>query len=224
MPVPASAADTRPTSGGTWVAVVPVKPFGRAKSRLAPLGDSTRRDLAAALAHDTIAALASSRGIALVVVVTDELALAGPLDLPGVVAVPDGHGNDLNETLRQGAAEALRRRPGAGLVAVCADLPALTADAVDDFLSRVPAGLVHGFVPDAPGDGTTTYVARDASAFAPRFGVGSAAAHLAGGAVDLADLAPPALRHDVDSPDDLAAVVGLGAGERTRWALTHHRL
>ena len=47
-----------------------------------------------------------------VLVVTDEVALAGWLAGLGVAAIPDASSDDLNETLAQGAAELLRRDPG----------------------------------------------------------------------------------------------------------------
>jgi 2-phospho-L-lactate guanylyltransferase len=216
--------------------VVPVKPFARAKSRLAALGDEARRDLGAAFAHDTIAALQDSHRIGLVLVVTDETALSRALAGTGVAAVPEGHGHDLNATLVQGAAEAVRRRPDLRPLAVCADLPALTGEAVDAFLDALPplSGPVAGpvsasedqnwFVPDLAGTGTTTYVASDLRHFAPRFGPDSAHAHRAGGAVEATDAAPEVLRRDVDTPEDLARAIALGVGERTRWVVTRHRL
>ena len=118
-----------PVAAGSWAAVLPVKPFARAKSRLAALGDEARRDLVAAFAHDTIEALLDCRRVGLVVVVTDEVGLGRALAGTGAVAVPEGHGDDLNATLVQGAAEAARRRPDLRPLAICADLPALTDSA-----------------------------------------------------------------------------------------------
>jgi 2-phospho-L-lactate guanylyltransferase len=210
-----------PTS---WTAVVPVKPFSRAKSRLAELGDEVRRDLVAAFAQDTVAALLDSRCVGLVVVVTDELALSRALAGSGAVAIPEGHGDDLNATLVQGAAEAVRRRPDLRPFAMCADLPALTGEAVGAFLDD---GFPEGeewFVADLAGTGTTTYLASAVGRFDPRFGRGSAAAHRAAGVVEVSEAAPDVLRRDVDTPADLAHAVSLGVGERTRWVVTRHRL
>jgi 2-phospho-L-lactate guanylyltransferase len=69
-------------------------------------------------------------------------------------------------------------------------------------------------VADAHGTGTTLLTAVG-TALLPAFGPGSAAAHLAGGAVPLAGDWPGLLR-DVDTPDDLRAALALGAGPRTR--------
>jgi 2-phospho-L-lactate guanylyltransferase len=220
---PAPVATT-PSGTVAWAAVVPVKPFARAKTRLASLGDQARLDLVAAFAQDTVEALSECPRVGLVVVVTDELALSRALAGTGVVAVPEGHGDDLNATLVQGAAEAVRRRPELRPLAVCADLPALTPAAMEDFLAGVVAVGSEWFVADVAGTGTTTYLASTLDAFAPRFGPGSADAHRSSGAEELSPLAPAVLRRDVDTPEDLARAVELGVGERTRWAVTRHRL
>lgn len=207
-----------------WAAVVPVKPFSRAKSRLAGLGDEVRRDLVAAFAQDTVEALLESRRVGLVVVVTDELALTRALAGTGVVAIPEGHGDDLNATLAQGAAEAVRRRPDLRPLAVCADLPGLTGEAVDAFLAHDLPDGDEWFVADHAGTGTTTYLASALGRFGPRFGQGSAAAHRAAGVVEVSEAAPEVMRRDVDTPTDLVDAIALGVGERTRWVVTRHRL
>lgn len=215
---------TLPSGTVSWAAVVPVKAFSRAKSRLAGLGEQARLDLVAAFAVDTVSAVAQSSRVGLVVVVTDELELVRALAGTGVVAVPEGHGDDLNATLVQGAAEGLRRRPDLRPLAICADLPALTGDSVDDFLGGLTVVGTDWFVADDAGTGTTTYLASTLDAFAPRFGTGSASAHRAAGAGEVSDVAPPGLRRDVDTPQDLVDAIALGVGERTRWAVTRHRL
>ena len=211
-------------AAGSWAAVLPVKPFARAKSRLAALGDEARRDLVAAFAHDTIEALLDCRRVGLVVVVTDEVGLGRALAGTGAVAVPEGHGDDLNATLVQGAAEAARRRPDLRPLAICADLPALTGGAMDAFLTEVPDEGDGWFVPDVAGTGTTTYLASEVARFTPRFGRESADRHRTDGVRDLGAVAPEVLRRDVDTPDDLADAIALGVGERTRWVVTRHRL
>jgi 2-phospho-L-lactate guanylyltransferase len=73
-------------------------------------------------------------------------------------------------------------------------------------------------VADAPGTGTVLLTAPPGVPLDPRFGVGSAAAHRASGAVPLTG--PwPSLRRDVDTAADLADAARLGLGPATR-ALT----
>ncbi|WP_148574554.1 2-phospho-L-lactate guanylyltransferase [Nocardioides caldifontis] len=197
--------------------VVPVKPLRVAKSRLAPLGDELRRELVAAFAVDTVVAVSESPSVGGVLVVTDEVGLARELQELGVAAVPDGTSGDLNATLQQGAAELVRRRPDLAPVAMCADLPCLRSDELTATLAGCTPGSA-AFVPDAAGTGTTLYTAPDLERFRPRFGPGSRGAHETAGALPLA--APPSLRRDVDTAEDLEAARELGVGARTGWVLT----
>jgi 2-phospho-L-lactate/phosphoenolpyruvate guanylyltransferase len=136
----------------SWTVLLPVKVLARAKSRLAVLAGPQRRDLALALASDTVSAVVACPEVARVIVVTSDR-LAGRrlsalgalvvadiaadqedagLDGPGGAMLPaTGNGADilsedaLNAALRHGAAIAARRWPGTGLAALTADLPAL---------------------------------------------------------------------------------------------------
>ncbi len=199
--------------------LVPVKPPSVAKSRLASLGDEVRTELAAAFALDTVDAALACREVARVLVVTDDFRLAAAVRPRGADVVPDGVADDLNATLVQAAAELARRDPQLHLAALCADLPALRPEELGRALSAAPGGRT-AFVADASGTGTTLLLAPDLSAFDPRFGAGSADAHRAAGAheVTLSDV--PTLRRDVDTPDDLAEALDLGAGPRTSWVST----
>jgi 2-phospho-L-lactate guanylyltransferase len=216
--------------------VVPVKELRLAKSRLVaavaglPGSDADRhrahRDLALALARDTLRA-ATAAGVRRVVVVTAE-----PGGLLGVVPDPDPDartsveivddpGGGLNAAVRHGAAHLRRTARGrAGLVAALqADLPALRPAELDAALTCAAAAIATGagaaFVADHTGAGTTLLVGAPGRVLRPRFGVGSAAAHAASGAVAL-EGAWPGLRADVDTPDDLARVRALGTGPATR--------
>jgi 2-phospho-L-lactate guanylyltransferase len=226
----------------TWTVLLPVKVLARAKSRLAVLAGDRRRELALALAADTVAAVLACPAVARVVVVTSD-PVAGPLLAAlGAVVVPDApagldgparpggpDGPDgsadpgdlglqdlLNAALRHGAAVASLRWPGTGFAALTADLPALRPAELTTALRA--AGATAGraaFVPDAAGVGTTLYAVPPGGDFRPLFGGASRARHLASGAaeIDLDDMA--GLRRDVDTPEDLQVVLALGAGPRT---------
>jgi 2-phospho-L-lactate guanylyltransferase len=206
-----------------FIVLVPVKPVAHGKSRLADLGDETRRSLVAAFATDTVTAALGSSAVAAVMVVTDDHRLASELRALGVQVVPDATTDDLNESLVQAAAEALRRWPGLGLAALCADLPALDDE---DLSSALEVATRHraAFVADAAGDGTTMVAAASREDFTPRFGRGSRAAHAAAGAHEIVEVDVPTLRRDVDTPADLAAALELGVGVRTAGAANGLRL
>jgi 2-phospho-L-lactate guanylyltransferase len=193
----------------SYVVLLPVKPPSRGKSRL-EADPVRRRALAAAFALDTASACLGAASVAAVLAVTDDARFADELRSIGCETIPDGVAGDLNESLRQAAAEARRRWPDAAPVAVCADLPALRATELDTALMGVDGAA---FVADHEAVGTTLYTAPH-DAFTPRFGGRSRSAHLATGAREIeGDL--PSVRRDVDDLDDLTFAIALGLGPHT---------
>ncbi len=220
----------------SWTVLLPVKVLARAKSRLAVLAGDRRRELALALAADTVAAVLACPAVARVIVITSDPVAAPLLAALGAIVVPDepaglvpdstnslgdlGPQDLLNAALRHGAAVASRRWPGTGFAALTADLPALRPAELATALHAAEAAAARAtaravFVPDAAGVGTTMYAVPPGGDFLPLFGGASRARHAASGAaeIDLDDMA--GLRRDVDTPEDLQAVLALGAGPRT---------
>jgi 2-phospho-L-lactate guanylyltransferase len=218
----------------SWTVLLPVKVLARAKSRLAVLAGERRRELALALSADTVAAVLACPVVARVVVVTSD-PVAGPLlSALGAVVVSDepaglgdlegaaapglgdlGVQDQLNAALRHGAAVAARRWPGTGLAALTADLPALRPAELATALRAAGAAGRAAFVPDAAGFGTTLYAVPSGGDFRPLFGGASRARHAASGAAEIGLDDMAGLRRDVDTPEDLQAVLALGAGPRT---------
>lgn len=214
----------------SWTVLLPVKVLARAKSRLAVLAGDRRRELALALAADTVAAVLGCPAVARVIVVTSD-PVAGPLLAAlGAVVVPDepagldgpedpaglGPQHLLNAALRHGAAVASLSWPGSGFAALTADLPALRPAELSAALRAAETATASAaFVPDAAGVGTTLYAVPPGGDFLPLFGGASRARHAASGAAEirLDDMA--GLRRDVDTPEDLQIVLALGAGPRT---------
>ncbi len=198
----------------SWSVLMPVKVLALAKSRLAALAGPRRGELALALACDTVAAVLSAGPVARVIVITDDLVAGPALAELGALVVPDEPRDGLNAALRHGAAHAAARWPGAGTVALSADLPALRPDELGRTL-RAAAAWPSAFVADAAGDGTTLYAAAPGVPFRPAFGLASRSRHAAAGAVELDLDGIPGLRRDVDTPDDLRVAVTLGLGPRS---------
>ena len=105
--------------------------------------------------------------------------------------------------------------------------PAITPADADRLAGELTAALRaagagrRAFVPDADGTGTTLLATAPGLPVLPRYGPGSAAAHRATGAVELAG-DWPTLRHDVDTAADLRAAAGLGLGPATAaWTAAH---
>ena len=228
----------------SWTVLLPVKVLARAKSRLAVLAGDRRRELALALASDTVTAVLACPEVARVVVVTSD-PVAGPLlaglgaivvadepadrsDRLGTPGTLDGAGpapllgdlgvqDLLNAALRHGAAVAARRWPGTGLAALTADLPAMSpAELATALRAAGSAPGAAAFVPDAAGVGTTLYAVPPGGEFLPLFGGASRARHAAAGATELGLAGVTGLRRDVDTPDDLREALALGVGPFTR--------
>ena len=198
----------------SYVVLLPVKPPSRGKSRL-EVDPARRRALAAAFALDTARACLSATRVRAVLAVTDDAAFAEDLRLAGCDTIPDGVAGDLNESLRQAAAEAHRRWPDAVPAAVCADLPALLPKDLDAALEEAEGQVA--FVTDDDETGTTLYTA-PYDAFEPHFGVGSRVAHLDAGAREIPGELT-SLRRDVDDRDALRRAEQLGLGAPTRLAM-----
>ncbi len=119
----------------SWTVLLPVKVLARAKSRLAVLAGDRRRELALALASDTVTAVLGCPEVARVVVVTSD-PVAGPLLAAlGAVIVPD-------EPADRAAGRATRASlDGAGRPGVLGDLGGAGLSGVQDLLN---AALRHG--------------------------------------------------------------------------------
>jgi 2-phospho-L-lactate guanylyltransferase len=198
-----------------YVVLVPVKPPAVGKSRLgvaSGLSDLERRELASAIALDTVEACRAATLVGEVLGITDDAGFAAELGAIGCATIPDGTSEDLNGTLRLAAAEARRRWPDLVPVALLGDLPALRPAELDAALGGLEPGE-PAYVVDADGAGTSLYTAAH-DVFAPRFGAGSAAAHSVHARP--IDGALPGLRHDVDDLAGLRLAWALGVGPRTR--------
>ena len=200
-------------------AVVPVKRFAVAKSRLATGVEETRKpDLVAAMVADVLEAIASARLIDRTIVVSQEpraaeLAAAAGADLLGDF---DDAGHSAAALAGIAAAEAA----GAGCVALLpGDCPLLDPRELDKMLTGVPDRYV-AVIPDRHGTGTNALVLAPPNAIEPSFGEGSRARHVAaaraaGVPYGVEEL--PSLGLDLDTPADIVALtmrVEMGGGAR----------
>lgn len=185
------------------VAVLPVKSFGRAKSRTA-LGEGPRAELAESMATAVLAALAEVRALERIVVVTREPRAAAAARAVGaeVVGDPAEAGHSQAALIGVRAAADARR-----VLLVPGDCPLLDPAEVDALLAAAGPGVT--VVPDRHGTGTNALVLDPPAAMAPSFGPGSCARHVAlaraaGLPVRVVEVA--SLAFDVDTPADLAAL------------------
>ncbi len=192
-----------------------MKPVRVAKSRLLGLPEPVREDLVVAMAADTVVAALACPLVAAVYVVTDDLLTATAVRACGATPVADLPGAGLNPALTHGAGVATRERPGCGVAALAADLPAVTPAELE--VALVAAGRHRrALVSDSDRTGTTMLTAAPGVPLAPTYGADSRRRHVAGGAVELALARCEGLSRDVDTMEDLMAAERLGVGRHTR--------
>lgn len=192
-------------------AVVPVKDFAMAKSRLgAALSPAARAELARAMAEDVLSALQSAKVAQHVCVLSDSRAVqqlaarngAAWLDERTVAAAPG-----LNAAIA-GAARVAAARGATALLVVHADLPLLTTRALTHVLDTWSnlSGTGRVVLASSRDGGTNICLAERPDAFTYHYGTGSHALH-----VDecvrrrrvVANVEMPATALDVDTVDDL---------------------
>jgi 2-phospho-L-lactate guanylyltransferase len=127
---------------------------------------------------------------------------------------PDEAGQSAAAAL--GVLAATRELDAQRVVLVPGDTPALDAGELEALLARTEPVVI---VPDRHGTGTNALALSPPGAIAPSFGPGSRARHEAAAdaaGLERATLELPSLTHDVDTPDDLAALRARGGlGPRT---------
>jgi 2-phospho-L-lactate/phosphoenolpyruvate guanylyltransferase len=192
------------TPGPLW-AVVPVKRFVEAKTRLADiLSDGGRSALARAMLRDVLTAVAGCPAIAGIVVVTGDdmaAAIAAPF---GALVVEDGS-IGYNAAVRTGISH-IRERT-AHVMVLPADIPLVRAGDIARLASIHPAGPAVTVARAAADGGTNALVMSPPDVIAVQFGTNSearhvAAAHKAGAAVQ--SLVIPRMAYDIDRPEDVA--------------------
>ena len=200
-----------------WTVIMPMSALAVAKSRLVGATSDARshRELVVAMRIDAIAACLDAANVARLLIVTDE-PTAHQLARPDRIdVVPDPPEPGLNAAVRAGEQYA-QHWPADGVAALVSDLPCLHARSVADAL-LIADDWPRSAVVDHNGTGTTMLTGRPGVDLDPRFGPGSAHAHLQTGAVPIT--ADDRIRCDVDTPADLALALLLGVGPATDAAL-----
>lgn len=207
-------------NGRMITAIVPAKALDQAKARLAAiLGESERRELALAMLEDVVRALQAVASIDNVVVVSpdaDVRALASELGASAIEEPASVRG--INQALSH-ALDSLSPRPDA-LVVVLADVPEIRVADVEEALSQLPErGLV---ICPSYDKGTGLLAMRPAGLVPFRFGPQSFSLHkreAAAQKLPIEVIRAESLARDIDSPDDLRALLS-----RPRETATHRLL
>ncbi len=189
-----------------WL-LVPVKPFGEGKSRLADVLAPAAR---AALSREMLARILdqahAAHALAGIIVVSRDPNALAQASMAGVESVHES-GHDLNLALVEASQQAMTHGAEAILV-LPADLPLVTAADIRQLyaLGRTQAGIV---IAPSPDGGTNALLLRPPDTIKFAFGRGSFARHhqLAQSAgVPVQVFESPTLAFDVDRPEDLASL------------------
>jgi 2-phospho-L-lactate guanylyltransferase len=191
------------------LAILPVKRFELAKSRLGELlGPTQRRLLAEAMVTDVLNALLGAPGLDAVVVVTNEPSVASLADSLGAMVLADPVESGQSAAALVGITHALASGCERVLL-VPGDCPALDGAALGTLLGCAAAPPAVTIVADRHGSGTNALLLTPPDAIEPGFGPDSFERHrqrasAAGAAWHVERLAGLAL--DIDTPEDLAAL------------------
>lgn len=193
-------------------ALVPVKDFSCAKSRLASaLSAEARHALALAMMMDVATVLKHSRTVARVVLVSDIPALDQRMGIDAIAHFDTRCAQGLNEDLAAAAAWA-GTQGATHVLIVHADLPRLTPQAVDRFVSgagETPPTRMRGAA-CKQGSGTNLLLAPVPLPLPLVFGKNSLSRFCqsaAAAAVPFDVIHDAALAADIDEPDDLQALM-----------------
>lgn len=209
------------------LAIVPVKTFAMAKQRLAEvLARGSRASLAQAMFSDVLGALSRATQVDAIAVVTNDLT-AETLSL-GFASVL---GDEADSGQSPAAEIGIRHAQVAGfdrVLLVPGDTPLIDPQEIDVVLERTAlAQVAIAIIPDRHGTGTNGLVLTPPNALAPSFGPDSLSRHVAAAedsglshAVEQCE----SLAHDIDTPEDLAALMTVlesvpRGAQRTRGAL-----
>jgi 2-phospho-L-lactate guanylyltransferase len=188
-------------------AVLPVKRFDSAKQRLGEaIGRPERRELAAAMVEDVLAALGAVDGLDDVIVVTAEDRAAALARNAGAHVIADRDEAGQSPAAEVGVDAAVERGAERALL-VPGDCPALDPAELSTLLTGHREGVV--IVSDRHGQGTNALLLAPPRALVPSFGPGSLARHAArasAGGARVRVAQAPSLELDVDTPGDLAAL------------------
>ena len=185
--------------------VVPVKRFSNAKTRLAPLLSAAEREsLAQAMLNDVLRAIAESRRVAGVLVVSREVRARYSVERVGGLFLEDT-ASDLSAAIEQ-AGLWLSTHGQRGMLMIPGDVPLVSGREIDEVLLAHRGAPAVTLVPDREHDGTNALAVSPPDAIPFAFGPASAARHCAlarARGLPVRCIQNPALLLDVDLPADL---------------------
>jgi 2-phospho-L-lactate guanylyltransferase len=207
-------------------AVVPVKETGDAKQRLAGvLSGAQRQQLALAMLEDVLAALASVRELAGILVVTVDAAASAIATRYGARISNDGARDGHTGAVAAGAR--LLAAEGCDLLELPGDVPLVEADDIRQLIAVHGHAPAFTIVPARDELGSNAVLCSPPDAVPLRFGDNSFFPHLAAAracGVEPRVVQLPRIALDIDTPDDLALFLATPSRTRARALLGQWRV
>jgi 2-phospho-L-lactate guanylyltransferase len=199
-------------------AVVPVKNFNTAKTRLASVLQAEQRSqLSRMMLDDVLAALSRSEQLAGVVVVTADRDVADAAQATGADVFWENANRGPAKAVA-GAALQLARDGRMGVLGIMADVPLVTAVEIDRLLALHAESPAVTLAPSRDGTGTNAVVCTPPDIIEPSFGANSLATHLQNAkkrGIESNILTLTGLGLDLDRPDDLQIFIQRRSATRT---------
>ncbi len=200
-------------------AIVPVKRFSTAKSRLATVLDTIERaELARLMFEDVLDALALCKEfLAGVIVVTSDESAAALARSRGAMVVSDAADNGINAAVRL-AIHRIDQSRDDGVIIVPSDIPQLSLDGIFKAVTAISAPRTLAVVQATEDGGTNLLACRPADVVPLRFGPHSFGRHCRAAlraGITPRVLAVPELGLDIDRPENLRAFLSLKSQTRT---------
>src|SRR5262245_52796788 len=203
---------------GVW-AIVPVKRFAKAKSRLAAvLGCRERHELARNMFEDVLEALLRCQDVlAGTIVVTADGQAAAIGRRRGATVVSEEDDRGINAAVRL-AVDRLGASTEAGVVVVPSDMPQLSSRSIAAAVEAISSPSTLAIAAACRDGGTNLLACRPAAAIPLHFGRSSFMRHTRAAqhaGLSVRALQVPELLLDIDRPDDLWAFQALRTNTRT---------
>ncbi|MBN1284078.1 MAG: 2-phospho-L-lactate guanylyltransferase [Anaerolineae bacterium] len=204
-------------------AIVPVKPWNLAKSRLQPvLSQEQREQLSAAMLRHVLTLLVEAPAISGVLVISRDSRILAEARALGANTVIESGAPELNASLTR-ATQITRTWGASATLMLPSDLPLLTAENIAAIVAMGrSADRMIVIAPDRHEDGTNALLMRPPAVIEYAFGPGSFARHkqlaeAAGAAVQIYRV--PQVSLDIDTRDDLAHYRAMAAvyGQPLLW-------
>ena len=211
----------------TW-AVVPVKQFATAKSRLrSVLGPDERAELARLMFEDVLDALAPCRDfLAGVSAVTSDREVAEVARRHDARIILLSGDDGINPAIK-GALQAIDTSLHDGLMVVPSDIPQVTRRSFEQAAAAIAVPRSLAIAAAAEDGGTNLFACRPADVVTPRFGRRSFDQHYSAATqtgIAVRTLHLPELSLDIDRPKDLWSLLAHESDTRTHAFLTRKRI